>query len=432
MRVLLIVLDYLSFLPPAFLCFLPMKDQLRFSACRIAATVGIAMLATMLVLGWVQYRFELEANAVLLPMLAVCLFAYQRSQRATLWQSLSVFCASLALMSILSNIAVCSGALLFTDDDDVILHTVLLQLGLNTAFSALLALPYAKAGSYIVNEMRQNRAWQMTLLFSIFVFAANMLLLPIENAVIGNTAQTVYMLLVLTAILFLFLLMYVIFYFTVSEIMTQEQAEARTRFWESQESQFAAQQRYMKETEKARHDFRQSIRTLAELYDAGDHEAVGRYLHQFVEAMPTSEVRFFCNDTALNALLNYYDHLTRQEQIGFSVQVRLPDALPVSDVDLCGMVGNILENAVTACRKAEEKRIQLTILTEEAAQLYIVAVNTFNGVVKQAEGRYLSTNRKGSGVGLSSVISTAEAYGGVAQFSHKGTEFYSNVAIPLE
>ena len=103
----------------------------------------------------------------------------------------------------------------------------------------------------------------------------------------------------------------------------------------------------------------------------------------------------------------------------------------MSDVDLCSMVGNILENAVTACRKAEEKRIQLTILTEEAAQLYIVAVNTFNGVVKQSGGRYLSTNRKGSGVGLSSVTSTAEAYGGVARFSHKGTEFYSNIAIPL-
>lgn len=431
MRVLMIVLDYLSYLPPAFLCFLPMKDQLRFSVRRIAATSGTAMLATMLVLGWAQYRFELEANTVLLPMLAVCFFAFQHCQRATLWQSLSVFCASLALMTILSNIATCAGALLFTKSENFMLHAILLQVGLNTAFSALLAIPYARYGSYIVNEMRQKHVWQMTLLFSVCVFAANMLLLPIVNAVIGNATQLVYMLLVLAAILFLFLLMHVIFYFTVSEIMAQKKAEARTRFWESQQSQFAAQQRYMKETEKAHHDFRQSIRTLTELYDAGDHEAVGRYLHQFADAMPVSEIRFFCNDTALNALLNYYDHLTRQEQIGFTVQVRLPDTLPVSDVDLCGMIGNILENAVTACRKAEEKRIQLTVLTEEAAQLYIVAVNTFNGVVKQADGRYLSTNRKGSGVGLSSVISTAEAYGGVARFSHKGTEFYSNVAIPL-
>ena len=48
MRVLTIVLDYLSFLPPAFLCFLPMKDQLRYSLQRIAATVGVALFSTML------------------------------------------------------------------------------------------------------------------------------------------------------------------------------------------------------------------------------------------------------------------------------------------------------------------------------------------------------------------------------------------------
>ena len=430
MRVLTIVLDYLSFLSPAFLCFFPMKDILRYSRLKTALIVGGAMLATMLVLGWMQFRFDIDANIVLLPMLAVCFFAYRHCQKATLWQSLSILCASVALMSILSNEATCAAALLYTGSD-VGFNSVVLQVVFNTTFSALLAIPYARYGSAIVNEMRQDCVWQMLFLFSVFVFAANMLLLPIEYAVIANAALAVYMLLVLAAMLFLFLLMHVIFYFTVSEIMAQEKAEARTRFWESQESQFAAQQRYMKETEKARHDFRQSIRTLTELYDAGDHEAVGRYLHQFVDAMPVNEVRYFCNSTALNALLNYYDHLALQDHIDFSVQVRLPDALPVSDVDLCSMVGNILENAVTACRKAEEKRIQLTILTEEAAQLYIVAVNTFNGVVKQSGGRYLSTNRKGSGVGLSSVTSTAEAYGGVARFSHKGTEFYSNIAIPL-
>lgn len=431
MRVLAIVLDYLSFLPPAFLCFLPMKDMLRYSRLKTALIVGGVMLAAMLIFGWVQYRFGLESNAVLLPMLAICLFVYHSCQRGTLWQSLTILCSSVAFMSVLSNMAVCTGKLLFGAEANTKLYTPMLQLGFNAVFSGLLAIPYAKAGSYIVKEMRQNSTWQMLLLFSVLVFIQSMLMLPIISGTIQSAAQEGHMLFLLGVNLCLFLLVHVIYYFIVSGIIVQKKIEAHNQFLEMQESQFTAQQRYMKQTEKARHDFRQSIRTLAELYDAGDHEAVGRYLHQFIDSMPVSEVRYFCNDTALNALLNYYDHLTRQEQIGFSVQVRLPETLPVSDVDLCSMVGNILENAVTACRKADEKRIHITILTEEAAQLYIVAVNTFNGVVKQADGRYLSTNRRGSGVGLSSVASTAEAYGGVAQFSHRGTEFYSNVAIPL-
>ena len=64
--------------------------------------------------------------------------------------------------------------------------------------------------------------------------------------------------------------------------------------------------------------------------------------------MPENDVRCFCDNTVLNALLNYYDHLAQQESIRFSVRVRLPRFYPGSDVDLCSMVGNILENAMSA------------------------------------------------------------------------------------
>ena len=77
------------------------------------------------------------------------------------------------------------------------------------------------------------------------------------------------------------------------------------------------------------------------------------------------------------------------------------------------------------------KDSQFTLLVEDGVQLYIVSVNSFNGVVRMSGGRYLSTNRKGEGIGLASIASTAAAYGGVAAFSHEGKRFYCNVAIPI-
>ena len=71
------------------------------------------------------------------------------------------------------------------------------------------------------------------------------------------------------------------------------------------------------------------------------------------------------------------------------------------------------------------------MIGEPGGQLYLVAVNSFSGVVRQKNGKYYSTKRKQAGVGLSSVAATAESYGGVAQFSHEGKQFFSNVAIPL-
>ena len=88
------------------------------------------------------------------------------------------------------------------------------------------------------------------------------------------------------------------------------------------------------------------------------------------------------NDAAVNALLNYCAHLTAREQIDLRMQVRLPETLPVTDVDLCSMLGNILSNAVTACQKAEDKYVRITVLAEDASQLCIVAVNSFHGTVR--------------------------------------------------
>ena len=152
------------------------------------------------------------------------------------------------------------------------------------------------------------------------------------------------------------------------------------------------------------------------------HE-IGKYLNQYVDSLPKNEYMIFCGNTALNALLNYYVHVTSLNEIDFKLHISIPEHLPVSDVDLCSMVGNIMENAVIACQSVEEKTIELTILSEKRMQLYIVVVNSFNGVARQRDGRYVSTKADGSGVGLASVAATAENYGGVAQFSHEGKLF---------
>ena len=171
--------------------------------------------------------------------------------------------------------------------------------------------------------------------------------------------------------------------------------------------------------------------TLAELYDEGKTDEVGKYLKQYVDAMPKKEQVTFCRNPALNTMLNYYVHVASLHKIDARLQVRIPNDLPVSDADLCSMVGNILENAVAACQSSTEKSIRLTIIAEDQMQLYIVVVNSFDGNVCQRDGRYISTKSDGDGIGLVSVAAIAEKYGGMAQFSHEGKLFYSNIAIPL-
>lgn len=307
----------------------------------------------------------------------------------------------------------------------------LLQFFIMIPMILLLAFPFAKYGRFVADQPASSAVWYRMTLFSLAIIVSNIAIIPTIYFLFHANRLTANILVLITAETMAWFLMQVILKSAFSSSQAIRKMEEQNRILALQESQFRSQQKYIKASERARHDFRHTILTLSGLFKAGNTEALGRYLDQYVEAMPSSEFTTFCSNTALNALLNYFVHISEQIGIDLTLRVDLPDELPVSDVDLCSMVGNILENAVAGCRNAEEKEIQLTVLIEDHAQLYIVAVNSFDGIVRQSGGRYLSVKHAGEGFGLSSIRSAAESYGGVAQFSHEGNRFFSNVAIPL-
>ena len=427
------LLSYLTCIPAMVLCFLPMKGKLRFRlgwtlAALIPTFCGIIVLAAYL-----TWRLGLQENALFLPVGILCFLVYHFSLKEPLIKTLAVFLTVLALLSIIRSYAACFDAVRNPDSAPGF-HTsdyYLLQFCVTTPMILLLAFPFAKYGRFVADQPASSAVWHRTTLFSLVVVSSNAAIIPTVYFLFHENRLTANILVLITAELMTWFLMQIILNSAFSSSRAVRKMEEQNRILALQETQFRSQQKYIRDSERVRHDFRHTILTLSELYKAGDIEALGRYLDQYVEVMPKSEFSVFCGNTALNALLNYFVHISRQSGIDLTLRVDLPDELPVSDVDLCSMIGNILENAVAGCRNAEEKEIQLTILSEDRAQLYIVAVNSFDGIVRQSGDRYLSVKHSGEGFGLSSIRSAAESYGGFAQFSHEGCRFFSNVAIPL-
>ena len=200
-----------------------------------------------------------------------------------------------------------------------------------------------------------------------------------------------------------------------------------------QESQFISQQRYMEESARARHDFRQNIRTIWELYEAGDYASLGEFLKKYIEDLPQNEVTYFCSDHAVNALLNYYSGMAARQQIEMDIDAEAFDTrLSVLDVDLCRLIGNLLENAIYACRDMENGWIQFSARILHGNALYIFTTNSYSGEIRKSNGKYLSTRKGGKGIGLASIEAIAHQYGGTAEFSHEGGIFQANVQIPLQ
>ncbi len=428
------ILSNMTIVPAAFLCLIPTKGKLKFGLLKTLIIIGAYLAVITVLTTWVDVLFDPDPYMLLfmhmIPLYFVCRYCLSVHNS----KLLSVFASVAALFSILAIYALGYDAYTHPElgASSYTLDYSIVYLMEGTAAAALLAFPMHKYGSRLIDRLNIPTVWYRTVPFSALIIIIAFFFRPIkyETFHVNRVAEAVVW--VTTAILFIWILMHITFYFVVMGILDAAKTREEKRILELRENQFTTQQRYIQETARARHDFRHSIRTMRELCDMRDYAALGEYLKNYEESLPANDVQPFCTNNALNALLNYYVGIAVKYGIDIQIKAKLPDILGVSEIDVCRIVGNILENAINAGINSKEKKIRLSLTEKDSAALYIIATNSFDGNVKKKDGKYISIYKNGSGIGLASIESIAEGYGGVASFSHKGSEFFSNVAIPLQ
>ncbi len=405
-------LSYTVVIPALILCYLPLKNQFRASTLKIAVASGVGYLLFTLIAPIITIKYDLGGNTVLFVAMPVLFYLYMKSTNAHVSKSLAVFTAVLALMSILANYSSCYDAARHPElgADSSTLSALVFQLVISVICTAILAYPWTKYGSKIIDQLDMPRVWFASIPVYLIILVINIVIRPekYETYHVNNVGRAV--LLLLTAMLLLWVLMLVFFNFVVSEMLEAVRNENRANLLEMQQHQYTAQVRYMEDTARARHDFRHTIVTLLNMAKSGNSDDIEAYLETYLEQLPRNEITAYCSNNAVNAVLNYYANMATDEDIKLNWHFNFCEELSVNDVDLCGIIGNILDNAILACKKipAEERFIQFAITSRNDNYLYIIATNSFNGKTKMYKGLYKSTNYRGSGIGLASIKNTAE------------------------
>ncbi|MBQ7506356.1 MAG: GHKL domain-containing protein [Lachnospiraceae bacterium] len=430
------VLSNLILVPGALFCLAPMAHQLKYGS-RGTILRMIPVLAGLILAGaGLECGFSLSESLARVPLLIVAFVAYHLCLTVHISKSLSIFAYVSALISVLSNAANGLDALIHPEAGGIFptLSKALIQLGIVTVAAIVLIYPACRFGSHLVDRLDMDRIWFVTFLLSFIILFVSINMVPQKyETLYTNKVYRIFWILEGT-LLALLILLSVIFYFIVESILNVAKIQAKTQVLEMQESIYRKQKEYMESTARARHDFKQTVRTLNMMAQNNDLEGIKNYLGQYISSMPENDVEDLCKNSAVNALLNHYSQAAEKNNIDLTLQTDLPEKIPVSESDLCSVIGNILDNAVLACRDMTEgdRYIRLSVTLQNNENLYIVAVNSFNGRVRPLGGFYRSTRSQGNGIGLLSVAAIASNTGGTARFYHEGNEFYSDVMMRAE
>ena len=162
---------------------------------------------------------------------------------------------------------------------------------------------------------------------------------------------------------------------------------------------------------QSRHDFRHHNLLIIEYAKAGNCDAIIRYLGEYEQAEERKICRRFAAHKLVDSLLRAYSNKAEQEGIKIEADIRIPASLAISDVDLVAILANILENAINGC-KGIEKEQKITFTMEYVMKKIIIKCQNPCGEVEMKNGMPVK-----KGIGIMSVKTTAEKYGGDLKLS---------------
>ena len=225
-----------------------------------------------------------------------------------------------------------------------------------------------------------------------------------------------------------FLIYYVVTRLVLEQNKTLELQEKNHQLT-MQAMQYENLQEKITDARRAKHDVRHHIALIQEYLADGKLDALHDYLSKYDQSLPDDSLVRFCENAAANAVLLYFAQRAEDNKINYVVKVSIPNDIFVSDTDISVLFGNLIENALEACRNESGNNPEIQIRASLTGNSFCLTVdNTFSGRLRYAnDGKLISTKHWGSGLGTQSVNSIATHYNGICHFEAKNGMFYASV-----
>lgn len=180
---------------------------------------------------------------------------------------------------------------------------------------------------------------------------------------------------------------------------------------------------------KLRHDFRDSYTVVYALISEGKNQKAIKYIENNINLLTQTETFIKTNNDVVNAVINA--KFSTAKSIGIDCSCfSVADFDGIDDTDLCRLLSNMLENAVTACinLKSSDKQLVLMITSDE----YKYTFHLKNTIEKSvlADNPELSTTKSGDhGYGTKIIRDISEKYNGRCDFYEENSFFCCNVIL---
>jgi len=172
---------------------------------------------------------------------------------------------------------------------------------------------------------------------------------------------------------------------------------------------------------RIRHDARHHNAVIAEYARRGQKEELLAYLKEYEKETDQGTPDMICANAAVNNILSAYTRKARSEGIEVILDVEIGKDLTIPGIDLVAILANAYENAIYACmevkRSQDERNCFIHLMLKKRNNKLVISCrNTCKPETELKDGQ--PKTEFTSGIGVSSIIRSAQKYGGEYDFKN--------------
>ena len=430
------ILELTVVFPGLLLAYFPVRSYLKQSSAKLAVWEVPLLFGLCLGGGLFCYHFGLSTAFPLLLITIVTIFLYLKTLRLSLWKSGTIALAVCAVFACLNSLSRAVGTAIVIrmqlppDKPWFCFGACIFYNAVCWLITAAAYYPATHAVRAMVEDDNFAQTWYVFWVLPLVFILLNLFITP-RYQITLRTGRVLQVYIVMSiALLFLMFMFNAIFLLMANSLNRNARLQQKNQFLSMQQQRYESLKTAIDEARQARHDMRHQLNQISALAETGDLDGLKAYLAKTAARIPDLDMNF-CENRAADSVVGYYCALAKREGVPFCAKLDLPQVLPVDEIDLCLVLSNLLENAFEASLRTApaRRRIELTAYLHGNSLALIQVENTYDGVIREKDGVFLSSKRKGDGVGLQSVRHIAEKSGGVSTVTYQDGLFCAKVML---
>ena len=200
--------------------------------------------------------------------------------------------------------------------------------------------------------------------------------------------------------------------YVISLDMAQIEAENKALEYQNQLNlnYFSELKENETELRKIKHDISGCLETMKEIiYTEKDTEKAQHFFDELSMTLGNITTGFYCKNSLINAIIISKSKICDKQGIRLNAEIKIPEALNISDTDICRILVNMLDNAIEANEKEDKNKFIDLSIKENDGFIYLSTRNPFSG---ENIGSTTKENKKEHGYGLRILNDIAQKYNG--------------------